>query len=64
MRKESSVEILAYAIGTEVDAVGMYLFIVKRLHGKSRRIVAHILKEEIEHISELLEVLSLEINHG
>lgn len=60
MRKKTNPEIIAYAIGTEVDAVHLYSFILKRVKGDAVKTIAHILKEEIDHLTELVDLLSKE----
>lgn len=61
MRKKTNPEIIAYAIGTEVDAVHLYSFILKRVKGDAVKTIAHILKEEIDHLTELVDLLSKEM---
>lgn len=60
MRKKTNSEIIAYAIGTEVDAVHLYSFILRRVKGDAAKTIAHILKEEIDHLAELFNLLSKE----
>lgn len=60
MQKKTNSEIIAYAIGTEVDAVNLYFFILKRVKGDAAKTIAHILKEEIDHLTELFNLLSKE----
>lgn len=61
MRKKTNYEIIAYAIGTEVDAVHLYSFILRRVKGSAAKTIAHILKEEIDHLTELFTLLSEEV---
>ena len=61
MRKKTNPELIAYAIGTEVDAVHLYSFILKRVKGEAAKTIAHILKEEIDHLAELYDLLSKEM---
>ena len=61
MQKKTNPEIIAYAIGTEVDAVHLYSFILKRVKGDAAKTIAHILKEEIDHLTELVDLLSKEM---
>lgn len=60
MQKKTNSEIIAYAIGTEVDAVHLYSFILRRVKGDAAKTIAHILKEEIDHLAELFNLLSKE----
>lgn len=60
MQKKTNSEIIAYAIGTEVDAVHLYSFILRRVKGDAAKTIAHILKEEIDHLTELFNLLSKE----
>ena len=54
-------QIISYAIGTEVDAVELYAFILRKAKGNESAIISHILKEELEHIESLLSILYNEV---
>lgn len=54
-------QIISYAIGTEVDAVELYAFILRKAKGNESDIISHILKEELEHIELLLSILYNEV---
>lgn len=54
-------QIISYAIGTEVDAVELYAFILGKAKGNESGIISHILKEELEHIELLLSILYNEV---
>lgn len=49
--------LICYAIATEVDAITMYMYLIKTLPPENRKVLAHILKEEQEHAEELLGLL-------
>lgn len=49
---------ILFAIGTEVDAVKMYRSLIRNAPKKQRRVLKHILREEMDHIKELYSLLS------
>ena len=49
--------LLSYAIGTEVDAVATYNYLLKHLSPRFRGVIKHIRDEEKEHIEELNRLL-------
>lgn len=48
---------ITYAIGTEIDAINMYSFMISRLPSECRPKLEHILEEEKEHAIELIQLL-------
>lgn len=50
--------LISYAIGTEVDAVATYRYLLTHLNPKYRKAIKHILDEEKEHIEELTKLLN------
>ena len=52
-----TIALIGYAIGTEVDAVAMYTYMIKHLPSDCNPILKHILKEEREHQIELISLL-------
>ena len=56
MDKDSTM-MISYAIGTEIDAINMYSFMIKNLPEQCAPKLRHILDEEKEHALELIELL-------
>ena len=52
-----TIALIGYAIGTEVDAVSMYTYMIKHLPPDCSPVLKHILKEEREHQIELIGLL-------
>lgn len=52
-----TIALIGYAIGTEVDAVSMYTYMIKHLPKDCSPVLKHILKEEREHQIELIHLL-------
>ena len=49
--------LISYAIGTEIDAIGLYQFLLNHLPEQCRPKIKHILDEEKEHVIVLIELL-------
>lgn len=49
--------LISYAIATEDDAVSMYRFMIRTLGPECRKVLVHILNEEIEHGRMLAKLL-------
>lgn len=49
--------LISYAIGTEVDAVTTYNYLLSHLSPRFREVIKHIRDEEKEHIEELTALL-------
>mgnify|MGYP002525534762 CR=1 FL=1 len=56
--------LLSYAIGTEVDAVATYNYLLKHLSRRFRPVIKHIRDEEKEHIEELNRLLKGDTSEG
>lgn len=56
MEKDATV-MISYAIGTEIDAINMYSYMIKHLPEEYAPRLRHILNEEKEHALELIELL-------
>ena len=48
---------ISYAIGTEIDAINMYSYMIKRLPEECAETLRHIMDEEKEHAIELIGLL-------
>ena len=48
---------ITYAIGTEIDAINMYSFMIRNLPDECRETLEHIRDEEREHALELIGLL-------
>lgn len=48
---------ISYAIGTEIDAINMYSYMIKSLPESCSETLRHILEEEKEHAIELIGLL-------
>lgn len=57
MEDSKNTVLLSYAIGTEVDAINMYSFLIQNLPSSCRETLEHIRDEEKEHALELLELI-------
>lgn len=53
----SDMMMISYAIGTEIDAINMYSFMIDRLPPECKPKLEHIMKEEKEHAIELIQLL-------
>lgn len=51
------IALISYAIGTEVDAVATYNYLMSHLSPRYRKVIKHIRDEEKEHIEELTALL-------
>lgn len=49
--------LISYAIGTEIDAINTYQFLLNHLPSECAPKIKHILDEEKEHVIELIELL-------
>lgn len=49
--------LISYAIATEIDAITMYDYLLRKLDPKFRKVLKHILEEEREHAKELVGLL-------
>lgn len=54
---KSDLMMISYAIGTEIDAINMYSFMIDRLPEECKPKLEHIMKEEKEHAIELIQLL-------
>lgn len=55
--ENSNATLISYAIGTEVDAINMYSFMIRNLPDECRQTLEHIRDEEREHALELIGLL-------
>ena len=49
--------LISYAIGTEIDSINTYQFLINHLPPECHAKIKHILDEEKEHVIELIELL-------
>lgn len=49
---------ISYAIGTEIDAINMYSYMIKNLPDECSNTLRHIMDEEKEHALELIQLLN------
>lgn len=56
MDKDATI-MISYAIGTEIDAINMYSYMIKNLPEECAPRLKHIMDEEKEHALELIELL-------
>ena len=54
---DNSTIMISYAIGTEIDAINMYSYMIKNLPEECAETLHHIMDEEKEHAIELIELL-------
>lgn len=57
MDKSDGSIMISYAIGTEIDAINMYSYMIKNLPEECSETIRHIMDEEKEHAIELIELL-------
>lgn len=57
MDKNDNLIMISYAIGTEIDAINMYSYMIKNLPDECAETLHHIMDEEKEHAIELIELL-------
>lgn len=57
MDKTDNLVMISYAIGTEIDAINMYSYMIKNLPEDCSETLRHIMDEEKEHAIELIELL-------
>lgn len=50
--------LISYAIATEIDAITMYNYLIKKLGPECRKVLEHIRDEEKEHARELIGLLN------
>ena len=55
--KDDPKVLIGYAIGTEKDAISMYKYLINKLPLKCAPVLDHILKEERDHVRELVSLL-------
>ena len=54
---DDSTIMISYAIGTEIDAINMYSYMIKNLPESCSETLRHIMDEEKEHALELIGLL-------
>lgn len=57
MEDKTKFALISYAVGTEVEAVNMYSYLIKTLGPECRKVLEHIRDEEKEHAKELIGLL-------
>lgn len=57
MKDKTKFALISYAVGTEVEAVNMYSYLIKTLGPECRKVLEHIRDEEKEHAKELIGLL-------
>lgn len=50
--------LISFAIGTEIDAINMYAYMIRNLPPEYEPKLQHIMDEEKEHALELIELLN------